>query len=200
MVILGIGAHPDDVEIGCGGSLALHSQKGDEVHIVTFSFGERGGAEANIRQVEAEAAAKIIGAKSFTCFKYPDTNIPFDREAVEKLEKIIEKINPNRVFIPYHREIHQDHVNTNKISLVACRNVLQILMYEGPSTYTNFQASYWIDIGKTLEAKVSSIACHKSQGAKELMKIEAITGMNRFRGFQVRTEYAEGFAIFRFVE
>lgn len=200
MKILAIGAHPDDVEIGCGGALAAHSQKGDEVHIVSFSLGEMGGANAETRLGEAQEAAKVLGAKEFTSFEYPDTQIPFDREAIKRLEDLVVQVSPDRIYIPYSREIHQDHTNVNKIALVAGRNVRQILMYEGPSSYTNFQATFWVDISQVLDTKLSSIACHKSQGQKELIKIDAIKGMNHYRGFQVRTNYAEGFAVFRFVE
>jgi LmbE family N-acetylglucosaminyl deacetylase len=199
MKIIAIGAHPDDIEIGCGGSLKQHSFEGDEVYLIVMTNGGRGG-DPCIRQNEAIEASKVLGAKDIFLLGYEDTNMPLTSEPIFEMEKIISKILPDRVYIPYKHEIHQDHRRTFEISVSACRNVGQILMYEGPSTFNDFQVNYWIDIKKTLKYKIKSIFCHVSQGSKQILKIQAIKSMNLYRGYQARTAYAEGFAVFRFVE
>ena len=113
---------------------------------------------------------------------------------------MIIKFKPDRVYIPYHNEIHQDHRRTNKNALSACRNIRQILMYEGPSTFNGFNPNFCVDISQHVEAKVESIKAHLSQGKKEILKIDAILGMNKFRGYQTRCELAEGFSVFRYLE
>ncbi len=200
MKILAIGAHPDDIEIGCGGTLAAHSKAGDEIMIVVMTAGEQGGAHGEVRLKEAKNGALLLGAKHFDCLHYPDTQIPLGPAPVHDLEMRVEGFKPDRVYIPFYHEIHQDHRTTSEAALVACRNIPQILMYEGPSTFSNFQVSYWVNISQTIEQKIAAIQSHTSQGVKELLKVEAIQGMNRFRGYQARTQYAEGFAIFRFIE
>lgn len=200
MNVLAIGAHPDDIEIGCGGTLAAHARVGDRVMMVVMTAGEMGGASADIRLKEFANAAKVLGVESTLCLGYPDTRIPRDGTPLTKLDDIVRTFKPDRAYVPFIREIHQDHRETAHLALSACRNISQILMYEGPSTYADFVVTYFSDIADTLEQKKQAIACHASQGQKEILKLEAIRSLNRFRGYQSRCDYAEGFAIFRFVD
>jgi LmbE family N-acetylglucosaminyl deacetylase len=200
MKVIAIGAHPDDIEIGCGGTLAAHVQSGATVSMVVMTAGEKGGADRDTRLGELQEAARILGAVGVHCLGYPDTCVPTGIEAIEKLEQVINRYQPDRAYIPFWREVHQDHRHTAEVALAACRNIPQVLMYEGPSTFPDFVVNYFADIGNTLEQKTKAICCHKSQGEKENLKIGAIQGLNRFRGYQSHTEYAEGFAIFRYIE
>jgi LmbE family N-acetylglucosaminyl deacetylase len=202
MKIIAIGAHPDDIELGCGGSLALHAQKGDDVTIVVMTGGEQGGAVASTRTQEAQESGKILGAKEVIFLGYPDTGlavVPID-ELIQKIEVVVSKVNPDRVYIPYWKEIHQDHRATSWAALSAVRNVSQILMYEGPSTFPEFEVDFWIHIEDTIDTKLKAVEAHVSQGTKEIVKLDAIKSLNHFRGYQARTTYAEGFNIFRFIE
>lgn len=200
MNILAIGAHPDDIEIGCGGTLSAHAKAGDRVLMVSMTAGEQGGADETTRLKEFEEAAKILGAEKTLCLGYPDREVPQGAEPIMKLDEIIASFKPDRAYIPFWREIHQDHRASSEAALAACRNIPQVLMFEGPSTFPDFPASFFVDIAATLEDKKKAIACHKSQGAKEILKIDAIQSLNRFRGYQSRCEYAEGFSTFRFVQ
>lgn len=200
MNIIAFGAHPDDIEIGAGGTLARHVAQGDRVMMVVMTGGEQGGADSKTRVKELHDSAKILGIHEVTCLGYPDTNIPETPEVVKKLDEIVAKWKPERAYIPFTREIHQDHRRTSEQSLVACRNLPQILMYEGPSTFPDFEVHYWIDITKTIDKKCVAIAAYGSQGEKEILKIDAIRSLNRFRAFQARGTYAEGFNVFRFIE
>ena len=200
MNIIAIGAHPDDIEIGCGGSLARHIEKGDHVKMVVMTAGERGGASGKVREAELKKAAQKLGVTDVVCLRYPDTNIPLTSEPSDKLDEIVKAFKPDRAYIPFWREIHQDHRRTSEVALVASRNLPQILMYEGPSTAPQFEADYWIDIADTVEKKLDSLAQYVSQGEKDILKLDAIRSLNHFRGYQARTTYAEAFDIFRFVE
>lgn len=200
MNIIAIGAHPDDIEFGCGGTLAAHAKRGDTVVMITMTAGEHGGANAETRLQEFKNAAKILGVAEVICLNYQDTSVPHNHEAIQKIEDIINKYKPGRAYVPFMREIHQDHYHTSLVSLAACRNLPQILMYEGPCTFPDFVVSYLVDITKTIEVKINALKCHKSQGDKEILKIDSICSLNRFRGYQARIGYAEGFATFRFIE
>jgi len=200
MKVIAIGAHPDDIEIGCGGTIAAHVQSGAMVSMVVMTAGEQGGADRDTRLRELHEAARILGAEEVHCLGYPDTRVPTGIEPIGKLEQIVNHYRPDRAYIPFWREVHQDHRHTAEAALVACRNVPQVLMYEGPSTFPDFVVNHFSDIGTTLEQKVRAICCHKSQGEKENLKISAIQGLNRFRGYQSHAEYAEGFATFRYIE
>jgi LmbE family N-acetylglucosaminyl deacetylase len=200
--IIAIGAHPDDIEIGAGGTLARHAAEGYEVLIVVLI---RGGAtysnvSKSIRFEEAKNGAKLIGAK-IEVLDYPDTGCEKHIESIiNDLEKIVQDFKPDRAYIHYNHEIHQDHVTANKASLVALRNCPQVLMFEGPSTFPDFSVDYWYDISLYTEVKRSAILAHASEGAKEILKLDAIESLNRYRGYQCRKHAAEGFKIFRFFE
>jgi LmbE family N-acetylglucosaminyl deacetylase len=202
MNILAIGAHPDDIEIGCGGALARHVEKGDTVTMLIITKGGAGGASPEVREREAYAGAKELGVNANSCIvlSHIDTKVPTDDSLIKDIEDVVATAQPERAYIPYHQEIHQDHRTVSFAALSALRNTAQVLMYEGPSSFPNFTVDYWIDITNTLEKKQNSIRAHESQGHKEILKLEAITGMNRYRGFQCRRQYAEGFRVFRLFE
>lgn len=207
MKILAIGSHPDDIEIGCGGSLLKHRAVGDTVHVIVLTGGGRGGDSgdsasdllARERCSEALAGAKIMDV-TVECWDYDDAEIPETVELVNRIEKIVTEFEPDRVYIPYGNDTHQDHRVTSNVAKSACRKVKQILEYEEPSSYNSFNATYWIDITPHIEKKLDAIRAHVSQGHKEILKAKSIEGLNLYRGYQSHVEYAEGFATFRFLE
>ncbi len=85
MNILAIGAHPDDLELSCGGTLILHVQGGDDVFLMVITDGSMGG-DPEIRRQEQLDAAKIIGAKDVFFGGYPDTTFECNRESIMKIE------------------------------------------------------------------------------------------------------------------
>jgi LmbE family N-acetylglucosaminyl deacetylase len=204
MNILAIGSHPDDIEIGCGGALLRHRAQGDRVKMLILTGGGRGGDinSGNLvftRMKEAKAAADLIDAQ-LILWDYTDTEIPETYALVEKIERIVNEFNPDRVYIPYGQDTHQDHRVTSNVAKSACRKVKQILEYEEPSSYNSFTANYWIDISAHIERKLDSIKLHMSQGHKEILKAKSIEGLNLYRGYQANTMYAEGFSTFKFLE
>jgi len=200
MRVLAIGAHPDDIEIGAAGTIKKHTEAGDDVIFLIMTEAKNGGGTGPQRRQEAERASKILGVRVCLFLDYEDTKLPESYEVIEKVEEVIKIFNPDRVYIPYHNEIHQDHRATNKVAIAACRNVPQILMYEGPSTFSDFQANFCVDISKYVDFKTAAIKAHMSQGEKEILKVDAILGINKFRGYQTRCELAEGFSVFRYLE
>jgi LmbE family N-acetylglucosaminyl deacetylase len=204
MNILAIGSHPDDVEIGCGGALLRHRAKGDTVKVLVLTQGGRGaetaGAELeSIRLREAIAAATLLDVE-IECWDYPDTELQESAELVNRIEAVVNEFKPDRVYIPYGQDTHQDHRVTSNAAKSACRKVKQILEYEEPSSYNSFTANYWVDITPYIEKKLDSIKLHESQGHKEILKAKSIEGLNLYRGYQASTEYAEGFSTFKFLE
>jgi LmbE family N-acetylglucosaminyl deacetylase len=204
MNILAIGSHPDDVEIGCGGALLRHRAKGDNVKILVLTQGGKGaevtGKELeSIRLREAIAAATLLDVE-IECWDYPDTEIQETAELVTRIEAVVNEFMPDRVYIPYGQDTHQDHRVTSNAAKSACRKVKQILEYEEPSSYNSFTANYWIDITDHIGLKLESITLHVSQGHKEILKAKSIEGLNLYRGYQSNVEYAEGFSTFKFLE
>lgn len=200
--IIAIGAHPDDIEIGVGGTLSRHSSEGYEVLTVVITKGGAGAAgDVSIRNSEALLGSKLMGAKKTIVLNYRDSETHKDFEKIiQDLDKIVKEFNPDRAYIHYDREIHQDHVTVSRASLAALRNCPQVLMFEGPSTFPDFTVDYWYDISLYIQEKRAAILAHASEGQKEILKLDAIESLNRYRGYQCRKQAAEGFKIFRFFE
>ena len=109
MKILAIGAHPDDIEFGCAGSLARYTERGDEVYLLVVADGGMGG-DPQIRHKEQEISAEILGAKKLLRGGYQDTLIIFDKPLIDLLEGFLQEIEPALVLASYPDDTHQDHV------------------------------------------------------------------------------------------
>ena len=199
MRILAIGAHPDDIEFGCGGTLIKYARQGHEVFLLVMSDGGGGGDSATRRR-EQEVSARFLRASKMFWGGYPDNAIPLDRALIQRLESVIHEINPDFIFVHYHDDTHQDHRHLATSTITATRYTRNVLFYEGP-TSQNFSPSVFVDIDSVLEDKISSLQAHASQVSKT--NIEGLTIVDialssaHFRGIQGRVRNAEGFAPLR---
>ncbi len=120
-VVLAIGAHPDDVEIGVGGILSAHAQAGDAITILTLSRGARGG-DADSRQHESLAAADLLGARLFVK-DLIDTEISGGGATVRLIEEVVREVQPTIVYTHSTHDRHQDHRAVSEATVVATRRV-----------------------------------------------------------------------------
>jgi len=199
MRILAIGAHPDDIEFGCGGTLIKYARQGHEVFLLVMSDGGGGGDSAT-RRGEQEVSARILRASKMFWGGYPDTAIPLDRALIQRLESVIREIQPDFIFVHYHDDTHQDHRHLATSTITATRYTRNVLFYEGPTTQ-NFSPSVFVDIDSVLEDKIASLQAHASQVGKTNIEGLSILDIARssahFRGIQGRVRNAEGFAPLR---
>ncbi len=198
MNIIAIGAHPDDIEFGCAGTIMRHIKRGDSATFVILSRGEKGG-DPETRSKESRDSAKKIGAK-LHIFDYPDTAVPQSHELIEKLEAIIKDLNPRRVYTHSVKDTHQDHRNAAYTTLVAARLVPEIFAYESPSLYLNFSPNYYVDISSYIDQKTELLKNFTTQNGKDYMKINAIRGLSQFRGLATSVSHAEAFEIVRILK
>lgn len=195
MNILAIGAHPDDIEFGCGGTLMKYADKGHNIYLLVLTEGESGGVEGK-RRNEQEKAAKAIGAKKLFWGNYRDTEIPINQELIQRIENIVKKIKPAFIFIHYFDDTHQDHRHLSNCTITATRYTTNVLFYEGPTTQ-NFTPTVFVDINGELEKKLKLLKIHASQVMKTniegLSIIDIARSSSHFRGIQGRVRNAEGF-------
>ncbi len=195
MNILAIGSHPDDLEFGCGGTLARYAEAGHRVTMLIITGGGRGGSSSK-RQKEQRASAEILGAADLIFGGYEDTNVPLDREFISYLEGVLKKIAPRMIFVHYGEDTHQDHRTVHTATLSAARYVPNLLFYEGPTT-VEFQPTIFVDIRPTLDRKLRALEAHASQVQKTNIPKTNIIEMARatsvFRGTQGRVSAAEAF-------
>jgi LmbE family N-acetylglucosaminyl deacetylase len=196
MKILAIGAHPDDIEAGCSGTLAKYMQNGHDIYLLVMTEGHMGG-EGAIRKREQKKAAKILKPRELIWGGYEDTLLsPHMNRMVHDIEVVLNKIIPDFIFVHYEDDTHQDHRSLAKATISATRYVRNVLFYEGPTTQ-NFSPTIFVDIRETLDAKIAMLLAHHSQVQKTNIEGLAITDIVRstavFRGIQGRVQFAEAF-------
>ena len=194
MKILGIGAHPDDLEFGCGGTLQKLASNGHKVHMLVMTQGSVGG-DPRVRLLEQKKAAAMLNAKLYWG-GFEDTGVVLGRELIRSVEKHVEDIKPDVVFVNHAVDTHQDHRSVAKAVETAARYMKNLLFYEVPTTM-DFNPGVFVDIGPVITKKVNLLKCHRSQVYKTRVKnlsiIESAKAAAMFRGYQDRVKYAEGF-------
>jgi LmbE family N-acetylglucosaminyl deacetylase len=193
--ILAIGAHPDDIEFGCGGTLIKYAQKGHGVHLLVMTDGERGGEPAEKRR-EQEAAAKALGAQQLFWGGYHETELALDRVVIQKLESVLHRVRPDLIIGPFGDDTHPDRRNLAAAVTSASRSTRNVLFYEGPTT-ANFTPSVYVDITAVLDRKLEALRAHASHGLRtgveQVDSLELARAAAHFRGVQGRVRNAEGF-------
>jgi LmbE family N-acetylglucosaminyl deacetylase len=165
--VLAIGAHPDDVELGCGGALAKHQSRGDLLHILTLSRGAAGG-NVNIRAEEAQHAAKMLGA-TLEFGELQDAHISESQSTISIIQAAIRKLRPTHVYTHSLEDTHQDHRAVHTASLVAARGVPNVYCYQSPSSTVEFSPNRFVDITEFIKPKLRAIGAYKSQVDRSAM-------------------------------
>jgi LmbE family N-acetylglucosaminyl deacetylase len=197
--ILAIGAHPDDIEFGCGGTLTKYSQRGHRLFLMVMTGGGS-GAPSETRMAEQAAAQRVLGVEEIFWGGYQDTHLGVDAEMIKKIESVIASVKPEFIFCHFPDDTHQDHRHLAQAVMSATRYIRNVLFYEGPTTQ-NFNPQVYVDIADTLEVKLEALQAHRSQVMKtnieDLSIIEVARSCANFRGIQGRVKYAEAFHALR---
>ncbi len=192
--MLTIGAHPDDIEIGAGGTLLglAESQPGLQAHYVVLT----GTAE---RQSEARAAAQAFleGADlTIELHDLPEGRLPAVWGQVkDKLEAVAKVCQPDLIIAPSSDDAHQDHRTIAEILPTVFRDQLY-LAYEIPKWDGDFcrPSTYFALSPETAHRKVELLhKCFPSQRGRHWWDDEVFLGLARLRGMESRTTYAEAF-------
>ena len=217
MKILAFGAHPDDLEMQCSGTLALYSKQGHEVFMCHVCSGDKGSLVYNsdelvkIRRKEAIEAAELIGAESIWG-GMKDGEVVLDLPSRSKIVDIFRRVNPDLVITHHPNDYQVDHVNVSRLvfdavllanlklweSIYPPADKTPVLYYMDTLAGVNFDPAEYVDISNTIETKVKMMLKHESQlGWMEKMygihTEEFIKTIARFRGLQSGVPYAETF-------
>ncbi len=199
MNILAIAPHPDDLEIGCGGTLVKYARGGADITALVMTDGRYGG-RAEMRKSEQHDAAGILGARRVIWGGFRDADLPGDREIIDRIEAVIEEHEPTFLFVPYGQDTHQDHRAVSSAALSASRYSRNVLFYECP-TSVRFHPTIFVDISSEIDTKLSALKAHRSQVERTnidgLSITEIAQSMAHFRGTQSRVSHAEGFQAVR---
>ncbi len=201
MKVLAFGAHPDDIEIGMGGTVARHASAGDRVVMAVTTIPNN----RETRREEAERAAEALGAE-LMILDIPAAELSHSRAVVKKFDKVLETVSPDVIYTHWNSDSHQDHNAVSMATITASRdNRCALIMYEqtipGGIVPWGFRAQSYVDITPYMPMKMESIARHKSQvRANGEFWVQGVRGRAMYRGYQVNVEYAEAFEVVKAVD
>jgi LmbE family N-acetylglucosaminyl deacetylase len=200
-----VGAHPDDPESMCGGTLHKFSAAGHTVTVVYLTRGEagidgKGHAEAAaIRTGEAERACKILNVRP-VFFGQIDGSTVFDVSAIEAMERTLAPLEPDVVFTHWPIDTHRDHQVASTLTIQArLRGTRMFEVYfceaEIGVQSMGFRPTDYVDITKERAMKRESVFCHASQNPAEIYAEDGGRHdlMERFRGAECGAKAAEAF-------
>lgn len=218
--ILVLAPHPDDESLGCGGTIKLLTQAGQNVDVVFMTRGENGletplassdniqaplvqasliqtqsnqGQSATTREAEARAACQVLGVRAVEFLKGADGGLINQPHLAHSLAYLLNAGNYQRVFAPWHGEAHSDHVATFRWlqrAVADTRVMPAIWLYE---IWSPLQPNDLVPIDRTIEAKRSAISAHQSQ-LSSLDYLTAFVGLATYRALHCPpSRFAEAF-------
>lgn len=215
--ILAIGAHPDDLELLCAGTLAKYAKLGNKIFMYHTCMGDKGGYNRSTdeikmeRMAEAKNSASLIGAFSMGGV-FEDGNVYINDESKKMMVEAIRKTNADVIITHHPNDYHTDHINTSRL-ITEANYLSSIQNYSTPSPFINkipiiyymetlgginFIPELYVDISETIDIKKKMISSHKSQiiflkEHSHLDIIEWIDICGRYRGYQCGVVHAECF-------
>jgi N-acetylglucosamine malate deacetylase 1 len=189
--ILVFGPHPDDAELGMGGTILKLARQGHKVHLVDMTNGEPtpfGTVEK--RAAEAAAAAKVLGVER-TLLGLPNREVVHSIENRHKVAAVIRKHRADWIFVPYPIDAHPDHVAVTKICEDARFDAKltkssipgepyypkRVIYYFCTHLRMNFTPNFCVDVSDTIERKIESVKCYESQFVGTMSKRSRIWPM-----------------------
>lgn len=175
--LLVFGPHPDDLEIGLGGTIAKHATRGDRVGLCDLTAGEMGSnGTVDERLAEAEAARAVLGARWRINLRWPDRGIGQQPEHVRAAARMIRDARPRAIALPYGADRHPDHVAAHHVLTDAVFNAgLRRYDAGGEPWKADWVCCYFIndsvvpsfvvDVSEHYQRKRDALACHRSQFA-----------------------------------
>jgi N-acetylglucosamine malate deacetylase 1 len=221
MNVLAIGCHPDDLEIGCGGTLALYARKGHDVFMCHVANGDMGHAIimpeelGKLRTVEAEVSGSVLGAKKVFNINVPDLFVDSHNEGqVKDVVEVIRSVHADIIITHSPDDYMRDHVETSKLVFNASFNssiphydtksrphpLIAPLYYMDTLAGVGFLPEEYTDITDTLEIKLKALEKHETQikwmrDHDGIDFLDFVRTVSKFRGLQSGVKYAEGFRI-----
>jgi N-acetylglucosamine malate deacetylase 1 len=218
--VLAVGAHPDDVELGCGGTLAKLAALGYRVGILDMARGEMGTrGTMELRAAEAEAAAKILRLTVRDNLELADAHIQLNEESRIKMIRKIRLYRPRIIFTHFWEDPHPDHVHTCQIVREAS-HLAGLAKYDSetahlrhrPNTVGHFMfprtvvPTFMVDISEFADQKRASIMCYKSQlydpnssepetYLSDASFVRRLETKQLYFGSTIGVDHAEGFVI-----
>jgi N-acetylglucosamine malate deacetylase 1 len=200
--IIVIGAHPDDIEMGCAGLILRLVNNGSTIYSVAMSrcndqFREE---EKDKLECEYETSMTKLGVKNRYLYDFPNRKLPENSlEIMNIFNKLQLMIKPDLVLIPYLNDPHQDHSTVAYCAIRAFRSTETILQYEilRHGSYT-FTPTLFVDITEVIGKKLEVLMSYESQiSRRKYFDLETFKSLAKTRGAQSGYDYSEGFVVYK---
>lgn len=219
MNVLAIGCHPDDLEIGCAGTLSRYVKTGHTVFMCHVANGNMGHTIIlpeelrTIRIAEAKKAGEVLGVEEVINIDVCDLEVnSYNEDTVKKVIEVVRYTKPDVIITHNPEDYMKDHVEVSKIVFDASFSSSVPHMLTGNSSYgkiaplyymdtlagVNFLPEEYVDITETIEIKLEALDCHQSQvkwmlDHDKIDFLDFVRTVSKFRGLQCGAIYAEGF-------
>lgn len=202
-LVIAFGAHPDDIEIGMGGTVAKLTGMGYDVRLVIATLPNFVKTDIKEeRKHESIMSAKVMGCKTPEFLDLSPEEIVFKRKFVTQISKIIQELNSEAIFTQWIGDTHQDHQALTRAVVAAARDSNDVFMYEttipGGISEHAFRPQLYVDVTDTLEIKKNALDCFDSQKIRcGPLWIDSLVGRCSYRGYQMNAKYAEAFEVIK---
>jgi LmbE family N-acetylglucosaminyl deacetylase len=214
MKVLVIAPHPDDEVLGCGGTIAKFSQRGDEIHrlIVTDVYEPDWSKDYRAQKAEEiRAAGGILGIQSTVSLGFPAVRLDTipQKDLNDAIAGVVRDAAPDLAFIPHRGDLNRDHRIVFEAALVALRPVgsrcRKVLSYEVPSEtewgrpLDPFVPGVYVDITGTIDTKIRAMETYRTEvkAPPHPRSPEILRALARVRGSEVLVPSAEAYALVR---
>lgn len=207
--VLFIGAHFDDVELGCGGTMAKLVKAGKKVFKYTLTDNETNFLQRNINvSYESSKKQSAMASKALGVIEIENpspvvcSELTYSKKVMQQLEKVIFDHDIDTVFIHFGMDMNHDHVEANKICITAARHCKNILEYvsNGYALEMNFTQSYFVDISDFIELKKKALSFYGSEHDRMNRLFSMNIERNHVWGYSNEVEYAEGFQVVKMLD
>jgi len=208
MNVLAIGAHFDDIELGCGGTLARHVARGDEVHAFVATVSGFMSPDAHVVRgnevalEEGKKAMAVLGVE-LTCGWFRTLEVEFNEALNSQIIRLVEEKKIDRVYTHWVGDIHHDHQAVARASLHSCRHVPRLLMYRSNwyHSATEFRGTYYVDVSDFLDKKFEALRMHDSEMARTHEKwVGFFKNEAQNAGQRIGVPFAEVFELVKWLE
>lgn len=224
MNVLVVAAHPDDEVLGCGGTIAKHSQRGDKIHILILAEGvtsrdsgrtpEKRQSELSALAQSAHQAGKILGATSLSLLDFPDNRLDSCDllDLIKVVEQAIDQHHPEIIYTHHAGDLNIDHRCVHQAVITAARpqpssSVKTVVFFEVASstewqTFNSapcFCPNWFVNVSETLSLKLKALEAYQAEmrAWPHARSIIALEHLARWRGSNIGVEAAEAFILGR---
>ncbi len=205
MNVLAVGAHPDDVELGCFGTLLEYRKRGHGVFAAALAPGAYG--DHTIEEIEKTwgVARNLLragkGNGDYVLGRFPIGRLEHTWDPVAFVDQLIEEHDIQAVITHHYGEAHQDHISAQRIAVSAARRHVDALWLWESSIYTHrnvfpFRPQVYVPISKeSFDGKMEALSAYRSAGLLDAQEVEAHRHLAEYRGSEMRRPYAEAFEV-----